>query len=223
MKELSIIIPTIRPPNLINLCIESILNTTKDINYEIIVISPIDLSVPKNVRLLKDEGRSKHVAIQLGIEQSKGEYVLTVADYHNCEPDSINNLMKVMRKHEDELFIASPRFKDLDGSIRLTNYLYQVYYASCPCIKKSYIKQIGGFIDTCYLDYFGDIDLSYRVLEQNGKVEIIKDSFLLIRNDLKEAATLEKQKNGELDKEIFEKKWFRGNRVSSNLYTVKDL
>lgn len=213
-----------RHPNIVKECVNSIYTGTFNVSYEIIIISPEPISYhpPLPLRMLLDDGKSKYKAIEQGVTIASGKYILSLADYHSCDPGCIENLLKFMKLHDNELFVASSLLKDLNGVTRDICYELGIYYAACPCIKKENLKYINdNFMNPIYIDYWGDIDLTFRVIKAGGKIGICPNSFITIRNDIKDQLP-GKWDLWQTDHDTFMKRW-SGENLSHNNYTIEDL
>lgn len=125
--DVSIIIPSFNTKDLTLACIDSIIKSIKDLNYEIIVIdnasedsSDIEiLSLKSNIQNLNviinknNLGFSK--AVNKGIKQSKGEYILILNSDTKVKGESISKLLEFARKTQDAGVIG-PRLVNKDGS-----------------------------------------------------------------------------------------------------------
>ncbi len=175
--KVSIIIPTIRPKTIAKFA-KRVQETTKDIDYELIVVSPcnLDLSSFKNTIFIKEEKKSnKYIATIKGIEASTGDYLITQGDYFFYETDTIKNLVENFEKKG--LALSSPRINDF-YCVHPDCTLYGFYYMRLPFISREWAEKIGGFMDPYYQHFYGDIDITMRVLQLGGKVEICQNSFV---------------------------------------------
>ena len=110
MIDLSIIIVSYNTKDFLRECIDSIKKNTKNLNYEIIVVD--NASSDNSLRMLEEKfpdvitikskdniGFSK--ANNLGVEKSKGKYVLFLNPDTVIYKDSLSKMVKFMDEHED--------------------------------------------------------------------------------------------------------------------------
>lgn len=237
MKDISIILPSIRPNGLYN-CIDRICTYVGDkIDYEIVLITDIprhrctetqffdvdDLpNIFNNLKVVKEDRKGGiHKAIKRGVSISDGKYIMSIADYHRIESNCIENIVEFMRKHDNELIITNPKYHHYFGTDPEC-YVWNFYYARTPCIKKENLDKIGGeFYSTEFVSSYGDADLSLRVLEKEGRVCMCPDAWIyhstkweIIRScDDKDVAN---------DDSIFNKKWEKRHMsVPGNLNEIE--
>jgi len=128
MIKLSVVITHHRTPELMGLCIKSIQDTIKDLNYEIIVVDGeaqeknqefIKSNYP-NIRLIsfkKNVGYSKMV--NAGIKEAIGEYVLILnADIIVLE-NAILEMIKLLEQ-DAKIGIVGPQLLDFTNNIQIS-------------------------------------------------------------------------------------------------------
>jgi glycosyltransferase involved in cell wall biosynthesis len=155
--ELSVIIPSLRPL-VLKETIERIYSTTKDLNYELIIVSPLDMlelrDLKKVVFVKEKERLGSNAAIELGVQKAKGDYIMELSDDNLVDTDCFKNLVEFMKTAEENLVIASARVHDL-WEVHPENTIYGFYYAKTPCIRKSHLNKIQSFYNTRFHCYFG--------------------------------------------------------------------
>ena len=175
--EISVIIPSLRPESL-EICLRHIITYSKDVDYEIVVVSPF--KPPGHERLkhvLEKEPMGTARATNLGYDHSRGKYVLTIADDMLINAGCLQNLIAFMKPHDEKLFLASLRGYDAYG-LRNDWGFYGYLLACCPCIKAEHIEQIGGcYFDPLFRSVYCDHDLSLRVSGAGGTVETCPDAW----------------------------------------------
>ncbi len=181
---ISVILPTLRP-TLAKRCIERIIETSKRISYEVIVVTPIDnILFHPNVKFIKETEKNGTVfAIEVGIKHASGKYIFAMADDQLIETDCLKNLVEYMEKREDELLLVGPRYNNLWCNTP-NQAIYGRYYPCNPCIKKENIEKVEGFFDTYYKHYYSDPDLTLRVLSMGGKVEVCNNAWIEAVNEV---------------------------------------
>jgi len=173
----SILLATLRPTQA-ERCLESIHRYTRDIEYEVVVVSTFVVATHPNVvhvRETKREGMYR--AIALGLKQAKGEYIIQIADDCRATPKWAANMVAFMRPHDSEIFEGSFRHFDVRGE-RAEQGHYGKPIAPFICIRRDVIPEVGGLMDLYYQTFFGDPDLSLRVWHAGGRVETCPNAWV---------------------------------------------
>lgn len=124
--DLSVIIASYNTRDLLRDCIESIIDSTKEISYEIIVVddcSPDDSremvarEFPQ-VRLVKNEFNQRYVKTNnRGLREAKGRYGLLLNSDTVVQSGAFDILVKYMDEHPD-VAAGGPKLINPDGSIQ---------------------------------------------------------------------------------------------------------
>ncbi len=222
--EISILLATLRPDKA-RKCLESIAETSDGVDYEVVVVSPLDM--PNLLAGCKGYGRVKFVleekkdgcnkAFTTAYENAGGKYVLAIADDHRPAQDCLKKLLEFMKPHDNEIFLAGVRFHDAYGPGPECK-TYGFYYPFNPCIRRDLVEQIGGFYDPCYKSYYGDPDLAMRVWHNSGKVELCPDAWVEFRNEYDEIDLESRLTYADHDFSTFCQRWhpIYGHLVNSN-------
>ena len=175
--EISIVIPSLRPDK-VEKALERVHRYSGGVEYEVLVVSPQQPSAHERVvHLLERQPAGIVNATNAGVEASRGKWVLTFADDMLLNPGSLSNLLHKMRQREGELFLGSLRGYTGQHLWSTPGYFVPVL-ACCPCIERSQLAKIGGFLfDPGFRSTFNDHDLSARVHYSGGKVEICEDAW----------------------------------------------
>ena len=110
MKKLSIIIVHYKKPPILRLCLKSIKNSIKDLDYEVIVVDSSTSEVSQdlileefpNVKLIpfkENTGYSK--GVNAGIAEAGGEYVLVLNPDAVVADDSVNKMINLLEDNPD--------------------------------------------------------------------------------------------------------------------------
>jgi len=217
--ELSVIIPSLRP-EVLKETIERIYKTTTDLEYEIIVVSSLDMpeisKLDRVVVVKEEEQKGSNWAIELGTNKAKGTYIMELSDDNLVDTDCLKNIVKFMKQHDDKLMICSPRVHDL-WEIHPETTVYGFYYAKTPCIKKSNLEKIGQFYDTAFHSYFADPDLTLRVLDKGGTATICPDAWIEFHNVREDSVKDTRKQHFNPDSKLFLDRWkpIYGHKVSN--------
>ncbi len=109
-KKLSIIVVHHKNPPILRLCLKSIRNSIKDLDYEVIVVDSATSEESRNlvieefpeVRLVsfkENTGYSK--GVNMGIKKAQGEYIFVLNPDIVVFDDSINKIIKLMEQNSD--------------------------------------------------------------------------------------------------------------------------
>ena len=128
IMDLSIIITHYQTPELLDLCLDSIIKATKDIKKEIIVVDSesredtrhLIKEKYKQVRILpfrKNVGYAK--LVNAGLRKVKGEFILILNADIIVTENSIDKMLDFLRRHP-EIGIIGPRLMDFTGKIQIS-------------------------------------------------------------------------------------------------------
>jgi MoaA/NifB/PqqE/SkfB family radical SAM enzyme len=224
--EISVILPTLRPEKA-RVCIQRIIETSVDVNFEIVVVSPLNLKellsgcvgYDRITFVSEDEKRGSCYANTLGWKNASGKYVFAIADDHMLGMHCLRNLIAFMRPHDNEIFLAGTRCYGVAGP-GCEHTVYGIYYAYNPCIRNEVVARIGGFYDPYYKCYWGDPDLAMRVWHNGGKTALCLDAWVEFHNVIDTIDSESQEKYKERDYEAFVKRWHSlyGSRAKSSKF-----
>ncbi len=211
--EISIILASLRL-DMAKKCIKRIYDTTLGIDYEIILVTPLEVNlddfnsnISHRLRYIKEPKKdSQHKAIELGWKSAKGKYLFVLADDQLLQTDCILNMVKQMRLHDNELYMTGARTSNLWGK-EPDQTIYGIYYPCNSCIKKSDVEKIGYFYDTSYTKYCGDPDLALKIVNMGGKVEPCFNAWLSNYNVIDNLDKSNKINYWQKDYETFFNRW----------------
>lgn len=163
--EVSILLPSVRGHAMLH-CINSIINNTYDVNYEIIVIG--DVEPPKyktiDVRWIDEEERQGVVtALMLGYAYSHGDFVIPMTDDARVGENWLKPTLDEVKKDEKNIgdFVVMPHNPFSYWGIKFSPFCL---------IAKTRCEQIGGFMDKRFKSFYGDPDLCLRNHMAGGKL-----------------------------------------------------
>jgi len=129
---LSIIITHHNTPELLDLCLQSIKNTVKKIEHEIIVVDSeaqertqelLQEKYPKAklIPFKKNVGYSK--IVNVGLKKAKGDFILILnADIIVLE-EAVSKMLKYIKKH-DNVGIIGPQLIDFTGNVQNSSFAF---------------------------------------------------------------------------------------------------
>jgi glycosyltransferase involved in cell wall biosynthesis len=179
MKELSILLPSIRPRMFKN-CMNSIHLNTRDVDYEVIAAHDVgDL----------------YDVINKSYAKASGKYVSLLCDDCEVHPGWARKMIDLLEK-KPKLTMGTPVvFSNRAGVIRTER---DIIYKDKPCsifpfFRKCDVDDMFGFMFDYprFKRFYGDIDLSLRFWGYGGSVEKCEDSEItvyFIRDQIKKDA-----------------------------------
>ena len=199
MIKYSLIIPAYNAEKTIASCLEAALNQSlSSENYEIIVIDDGSIDntpeIVKNypVRLIRQKNKGPAAARNKGASEAQGD-ILIFTD-SDCEPD-FNFIENIILPIEQEDYITGvqgsyktkqkefmARFAQIEIEIRYKRMAKNSYidfigtYAAA--YKKDVFQKYGGFDTGFPLAAGEDIDLSYRLYQENHKMIFAPEAFV---------------------------------------------
>lgn len=145
-------------------------------------------------------------AVERMVSVSSNKYVLHIPDDINLMPGFLINMLKFMQEHDDELIVAD--FHVTNGVTEYSqHYYWNQPFSAFPCIKRDDIKKVGGLMDTYYSSFYGDPDLSLRVINAGGSVKKADNAWIHYVN-FHDTIRVESSRNfEEEDKKKFIARW----------------
>ncbi len=170
MPEVSIILPSLRPEAVLQR-IKEFSITNKDVDYEIVVVSPFTIKQDRVVHIYEEKQLGTVHAHNIAYKNSSGEYVVWWADYTSPTTNCLSNMLSFI-KGRKEPFIGSFSVKDGRGRKIPRLGVYGKLYACFGCASKNTINLIGGYFDSVYKCYWADPDMCLRAWQNGGKVKV---------------------------------------------------
>ncbi len=211
--EVSILLPSLRPAQL-KKCIERIYVTHPRYNdYEILVISPLDLEKEiktfrgaERIRFIKETSKKgMHAALELGVKEATGKYIFVISDDQLLDRDALNHMSALMNKQTNKYNMTGTRCHNL-WLIEPDQTIYGMYYTLTAFIRRDIIAEIGGLYDTTFRSYLGDTDLSLRIRQKGGNVLKCSKAWIETNNVL-DAVNSERNEDWEEDYKKFFDRW----------------
>lgn len=172
-KEVSILLPSLRE-KLVSERIYQWAKTNPDVNYEIILVSPFQISDGK-VNWINEGGQQRGSVHATNVAASvcQGEYMIYMSDDVQPTKDCLRNMLNFMKEEHLHPFLGA--FKMLkSGNKEIGPFgAYDKLYACYGCISKADLLLVSNILFKPAFKYsWGDIDLSLRVWEKGGEVKI---------------------------------------------------
>lgn len=179
MKEISILLPSLRPEVLAR-TIREFDETNSDVNYEIVVVSPFEVSGIKT-KWVKEIGKLGTIlAEKIALDNASGEYIMYFSDDVSPTKDCLKNMLSFMKIQSARPFIGAFKMTNVNG-IQIGPFgAYNKLYACYGCLSRETIADIG-YLSTDFQYSWADIDLSLRCWEANGYVKICDNAIVIPR------------------------------------------
>jgi glycosyltransferase involved in cell wall biosynthesis len=206
--KLSIILPSLRLENA-RKCINSIFcNSVLD--FELIVIGTqnvIGHIFEANKLILDDKCIGTTYAIQKGLEQSSGEYIVTLSDDALVCPYWDEHMINFLESFpKDKIVVGNFRVYDHTGEMPVLGY-YNRPFSMFPIIRKIDIDKLGCYYSQEFNAFYSDPDLGIRIAEANGTIITCKTAFIYHLYNPDQLHLDNKSKYWEHDEEVFKNKW----------------
>lgn len=184
---ISILIPSLREKLLRERITEFAL-TNPTTRYEIITVSPFEIK-ESNVIWIKDSApfRGSVKATNQALGSATGEYVMYFSDDVSPTKDCLKNMTEFLKSNENgniNPFLGAFKMITIPnreiGPFGAYNRLYACYGAIS---KASLLKLNNKLFDNQFLYSWADIDLSLRVWELGGRVEICQNAIVIPKQE----------------------------------------
>jgi len=219
MSDISILLPSLREKE-VNIVIDEFAKTNRNVNYEIVVVSPFEVKGEKVV-YVKEECSARSVsATRNAYFNSSSNYVVYFSD--DCHPT--NNCLYEMLNFVDGKkvpFIGA--FKMLQGNREIGPFkCYNLGYACYGCTSKENIAKIGDAVfNKQFLYSWADCDLALRIWEIGGIVETCSKA-IVNPKQIEDSIYLDHRKTFEKDFNVFCDIWHEklGKSISREIGAI---
>lgn len=214
--KLSIILPSLREKNL-NKCLKSIYANSFT-EYEVIVVGKFEHLfllggwwnlTDMEIKFIEDDRCiGTTYAIQKGLEQSSGEYIITLSDDAMVCPYWDYHMIRYLESFpKDKIILGNFRVYDHTGEMPKIGY-YGKQFSMFPIIKKSDIDKLGCYYSTEFNAFYSDPDLGLRLaLEPNGIIVNCQTAFIYHIFNPDPQWLKSKSLYWDKDEELFKNKW----------------
>ena len=161
--KLSLTLPTLFPGPAARI-IENVRATVRDIDYEIVVVSPFEVSGP-DIRWIKEETpKGCGAAHAVAYENSTGDVICPLADDAEFRPgwaeDGYQSLLKFER--------GRPYAIGIGQTNQMVGTVFGIYYPFFPMLRRTTMEAIGGFYLPQLRHHFTDSDFALRIWSIGG-------------------------------------------------------
>lgn len=188
MPACSVLIPSLREDKL-NACVESVSK------FEL-----LDVEILVN----RDSGGIYKAVNQL-VDEAKHDILVHIPDDCVVRFGSLKNIVEFVDK-QDGLFEAS--FRVMHDGVEQENYQYYgKTFAPYICTNKKTLDAVGGMFDKNLNSFYGDPDLSLRIWQAGGRVEVCPDAWVVSNSVIDQVSVDSSRKYLRQDRDYFVKKW----------------
>lgn len=214
MLKLSIILPSLRENNLSE-CLRSI-HANSSIELEIIVVGKFEpLFLLGNwwdiegldVKYIEDDKCiGTTYAIQKGLEQATGEYIVTLSDDAIVCPHWDKHMINFLEKQDNSVpLIGNFNIFDATGFLGQLGY-YNIPFSPFPIIKRKDIEKINLYYSTDFYSFYSDPFLGITLYEKGGRIINCKEALIYHSYNPDILHLNNKSKYWQHDEEVFKKK-----------------
>jgi hypothetical protein len=166
MVKVSLTLPSI-DQKLCEATVNKILEMTRDVDYEIVVVSPFEIRAPKVRWVLETERMGNCAAHQQAYLHSEGELIVAFTDHWEpTDPCWLKNAHDFYL-NRSKLFFPYACGLNLGRFHIVYGHLYPTY----PVISRQSIEKVGAYYDPAYHSSYADSDLGLRVWGAGGRCE----------------------------------------------------
>lgn len=205
MPELSILFPSIRPELARNRA-EEFLLVAPEVDFEIILVSPFPILLPRVVHIHETERRGVIHAMNEAYRAASAPIIMLWSDDARPLPGSLQHMLRFIRLHPGPM-LAGFRKRDVSGRESEQWAVYGRLYVGWLCAAKTTIDAAGGLFDPAFRNYWADPDLSLRVLENGGAIKVCPNAWLEIEQAEDDVKTTNLGISFDSDTETFFSKW----------------
>jgi len=206
MKEVSILLPSVRPEAL-KLTINGFKATNDDVDYEIVVCSQFEAEGHKVKWVSEGPERLGSVsATNKCFHNSEGEHVIYFSDDVHPTYGCLKTMLDFVKERKDP-FIGAFRMLNSNGRDIGPFGAYNKLYACYGCLSRYTVKKLGMLFHPGFMYSWVDIDLSLRCWETGGSVEICDEAIMMPRQIEDEFYKEHRAKYWDADVDTFFELW----------------
>lgn len=208
--KLSIIVPSQRIENM-SKCNDAIKAGTF-CDYEVILVSSKlhyrdEETIEKRINVFDDKCTGTTYAIQKGLEEASGDYIVALSDDALVCPHWADHMINFLEKQpKDKILLGNFRVFDHTGEMGTIGY-YGHPFSMFPIMRRADIEKVGGYFSTEFNAYYSDPDLGLRVATANGVCVTCPTAFIYHVYNPDQLHLDNKSKYWAKDEETFKKKW----------------
>ncbi|MBM3549739.1 MAG: hypothetical protein FJX54_22600 [Alphaproteobacteria bacterium] len=161
--KLSLTFPTLFPGPA-HRTIENVRSTLSDIDYEIVVVSPFEVS-GERVRWISEEApRGCGAAHATAFANSTGDVICPLADDAQFRAGWVQDGFRTLALNERE----RPYAVGIGQTNEIVGTVFGIYYPFFPMVRRATLEKVGGFYSPDLKHHFTDSDFAFRILSIGG-------------------------------------------------------
>lgn len=161
--KLSLTLPTLFPGPAARI-IENVRATVRDLDYEIVVVGPFEVSGP-DIRWVREETpRGSAAASATAYEHSTGDVICPLADDAEFKSGWATEGLQALVKFEN----GRPYAIGIGQTNQMVGTVFGIYYPFFPMARRSTLDAVGGFFSPRYKHHFTDADFAFRIWSIGG-------------------------------------------------------
>ncbi|NER03544.1 MAG: hypothetical protein F6K17_13445 [Okeania sp. SIO3C4] len=159
---------------LAEVAINKIHETTENIDYEIIVVSPFEMSGPNIKWIPEAKATGSCRAHATAWEASEGDIIVTMCDDLYPAPRCFQEMIEFLIEREKIYFPYSCglNHQDMRKTGKHFGTLFGYYYPFYPALSRKSIEKIDGYHLRDYASHYCDCDMAMRVWDAGGRCEL---------------------------------------------------
>lgn len=161
--KLSLTLPTLFPGPAARI-IENVRATVRDLDYEIVVVGPFEVSGP-NIRWVREETpRGSAVASATAYEHATGDVICPLTDDIELGDGWAAEGLQALLKFER----GRPYAIGIGQTNQIVGTVFGIYYPFFPMVRRATLDLVGGFFSPEYKHSFTDADFAFRIWSAGG-------------------------------------------------------
>lgn len=151
----------------------NVFETSGDIDYEIVAVTPFPVERPRVVWVNEIEARGTVFAYDTAYRNASGDYIFGFNDDSFLQPGWLDATLAFITAREKLFFPYSCGLHTARGGVGT---LFGLYYPYYHFTGRRTLEAVGGWIRPIFKAHFGDGDLAMRVWAAGGRCELCRDA-----------------------------------------------
>lgn len=205
MAELDILLPSLRRDAALQR-IREFEQTSREVDYRIILVSPFAVNAPRVLHLEEREARGGIHALDTAYQHSTAPYIACWSDDASPTSLCLARMLEFVKRHDDP-FVGGFRLRDRHEVEVEQRSVYGKLYVGWLLSSRRTLDLVGGFFDPVFRRFWADADLSMRVWTNGGCAEVCPDGWVVVEHIEDDVKTDGVVKHFESDAETFLNRW----------------
>jgi hypothetical protein len=173
--KISITLPSLFP-NALAETVKNIMAASRSVDYEIIVVSPFEVSGPRIVWVREETPSGNCPAHRAAFAHASGDFVVAMSDDARLSAGWADVCLRHVLARESGA--GNGLLLGLNQSNLVIGSVFGIYYPFFPFGRRGLIESVGGYFSDAYFAHFGDPDLALRVWSGGGRCEFTADPLI---------------------------------------------